>query len=457
MTNLDPRHQKACDYICKAAKDAGGRALLVGGCVRDWLLGLNPKDLDVEIYGLPPKKIEEILRKKFHVEMVGKSFGVWILKGYHIDVSIPRRERKTGEGHKAFDVECDPMMSTKEACSRRDFTINAILCDWLTGEIIDPFDGRKDMRLKILRHTSERFREDPLRVLRAMQFAARFEMSVAPETVELCKTIEPENLAPERIYEEWKKLLLRGIKISAGLNFLRDCGWIKYFPELAATIGCKQDPKWHPEGDVFAHTGFCMDSFAKDRIGDEWEDLVVGFAVLCHDFGKPRCTKLCEDGKIRSHGHDILGVAPTRSFLQRLTREKALVEQVLPLVERHMAILDLWRSNAGDSAIRRLARKVGRIDRLVRIDKADRNGRPPEDPGDSPQGEWIMARAEALKVKDSAPKPIIMGRHLIDLGLKPSPDFGRITEAAYEAQLDGKFDDLKGGLAFVNKMLEIRP
>ncbi|MFR6034768.1 MAG: hypothetical protein ACLUKN_17290 [Bacilli bacterium] len=177
--------------------------------------------------------------------MVGKSFGVWILKGYHIDVSIRAAKEKTGEGHKAFDVECDPMMSTKEACSRRDFTINAILCDWLTGEIIDPFDGRKDMRLKILRHTSDRFREDPLRVLRAMQFAARFEMSVASETVELCKTIEPENLAPEREYMRSGKLPLRGIKIG-WIEITRLC-WIKYFPELAATIGCKQDPEWHPK------------------------------------------------------------------------------------------------------------------------------------------------------------------------------------------------------------------
>jgi len=289
-----------------------------------------------------------------------------------------------------------------------------------------------------------------------MQFAARFEMSVAPETIELCKSIKFENLPPERVYEEWKKLILKGKKISLGLNFLRDCGWIKYFPELAATVGCKQDPVWHPEGDVFTHTGACMDSFAQDRIGDEWEDTVVGFAVLCHDFGKPRCTKVCEDGKIRSHGHDMLGVAPAKRFLERMTREKALVEQVLPLVERHMAILDLWRSQAGDSAIRRLARKVVRIDRLVRIDKADRNGRPPEIPEESPQGAWIMARAEELRVKDSAPVPIIMGRHLIEMGLKPSKRFGEIIEAAYEAQLDGNFSDLKGGLMFVNKMLEIK-
>lgn len=455
MLKLENKYAEACEYICKAARECGGRAFLVGGCVRDYLLGLAPKDVDIEIYGIAPREIEKLLKAKFHIEMVGKSFGVWIVKGYNIDVSVPRRERKTGIGHKAFDIECDPFLTPAEACSRRDFTINAILYDPISDEIIDPYNGREDMQKRILRHTSERFREDPLRVLRAMQFAARFEMSVAPETVELCRSIAFENLAPERVYQEWKKLLLKGKKISLGLNFLRDCGWIKYFPELSALVGCKQDPEWHPEGDVFVHTGFCLDSFALDRIGDEWEDTVVGFAVLCHDFGKPLCTTVCEDGRIRSHGHDVLGRSPTRRFLERMTREKALIEEVIPLVERHMAILELWRSDAGDAAIRRLARRVGRIDRLVRVDNADRNGRPPVIADESPQGKWIASRADALRVKDSAPKPIVLGRHLIALGRKPNPQFSAILESAYEAQLDGAFSDELEGIEYVkNNLLE---
>ncbi len=396
-----------------------------------------------------------MLSRRFRFEMVGKSFGVWKIKGFEIDVSIPRRERKTGEGHKAFDIECDPNLSVREACARRDFTVNAILYDYLENRIIDPFGGETDLRNGVLRHTSERFSEDPLRVLRAMQFAARFSMSVAPETVELCSTIPFENLPIERVFEEWKKLLLKGRKISLGLNFLRDCGWLKYFPELAATSGCEQDSFWHPEGDVFTHTGFALDAFASARTGDDREDLVVGLAVLCHDCGTPRCTSVGVDGKIHSYGHDILGREPTISFLSRLTREKSLVEEVVPLVERHMAILDLWRSNAGDSAIRRLARKVVRIDRLVRVDFADRNGRgDPEFRDDSPQGKWISERAAELSVRDSAPKPLVMGRHLQAAGLKPSRKFGEILSALYEAQLDGEFSDLDGGLALLHKMLE---
>lgn len=447
----DTKTRRACEYIASQAEALGGRAYCVGGCVRDALLGIAPKDVDVEIYGLEVAQIEELLSKKFKIEIVGKSFGVWILKGYALDVSMPRIERKSGAGHKGFEIEGCPHLTHAQACSRRDFTINAILYDILSGEIIDPFNGRQDLQNKILRHTSERFSEDPLRVLRAMQFSARFSFDVAPETVELCSKIEMENLPPERLWEEWKKLILKGENISKGLFFLRDCGWVKYFPELAAMDGCPQNPKWHPEGDVYVHTAHCMDAFAKERIGDEREDLIVGFAVLCHDFGKPLTTKKDADGSIHSYGHDAQGVAPARRFLERITKEKNLIEAVLPLVARHMAILDLWRNNAGDGAIRRLAAKVVRIDRLVRVDSADRKGRPPIPPEPSPQGDWILKRAEELSIKDSAPKPLLLGRDLIALGLQPSEKFGDILKEVYELQLDGEIKDTAAGIAYVKQ------
>lgn len=449
----DEKSKRACEFLAREARAAGGRAYCVGGCVRDALLGVEPKDVDVEIYGLDAEKIERILSKKFRFEIVGKSFGVWILKGLDIDVSMPRTERKTGIGHKAFEIVGDPFLTPKEACARRDFTINAILYDILSGDIIDEFGGMGDLKNKILRHTSERFSEDPLRVLRAMQFAARFNLDVAPETVELCSKIEMENLPEERIFEEWKKLILKGVEISRGLFFLRDCGWVKYFRELADMVDCPQDPRWHPEGDVYVHTAHCMDSFAKKRVGDDREDLIVGLAVLCHDMGKPKCTTIGDDGAIHSYGHDIIGGKVARKFLEHLTREKSIVEEVVPLVERHMAVLDLWRSNAGDGAIRRLAGKVKRIDRLVRLDDADRNGRPPIEPEDSPQGLWIMQRAEALAIKDSAPKPILLGRHLIELGLTPSVKFKDILNAAYEAQLDGAFFDVEHAVKYAKDNL----
>ena len=443
----------ACQYIATQAAALGGRAYYVGGCVRDSILGVHSKDTDVEIFGLSPEQIEKVLSKKFHFEAVGKSFGVWILKGLDIDVSMPRKERKNGLGHKSFEIIGDPNLSPKEACSRRDFTINAMLRDILSGEIIDPFYGQKDIEKKIIRHTSDKFAEDPLRVLRAMQFAARFDFDVAPKTIGLCSNIPMENLPKERVFQEFKKLILKGKKISKGLAFLRDCNWVKYFPELSAMVGCPQDPIWHPEGDVYTHTMLCMDSFAQGRIGDEKEDTIVGLAVLCHDMGKPLCTKKDATGRIRSLGHDILGGPVAEKFLRRISDEKVLLDDVKILVERHMAILDLWRSKAGDSAIRRLANKVGRIDRLVRIDKADREGRAVKEVESSPQGEWILSRAEELKIKDSAPKPLLMGRHLIERKLTPSPKFAEILNAAYEAQLDGKFFDIDGALKYLDNVL----
>jgi tRNA nucleotidyltransferase (CCA-adding enzyme) len=288
-----------------------------------------------------------------------------------------------------------------------------------------------------------------------MQFIARFELTPLPETVEICKSMNMENLAPERIFEEWKKLIIKGINLSDGLNFLKNTNWIRYFPELAALIGCKQDPEWHPEGDVWVHTLHCMNAFAKERTGDSWEDLVVGFAVLCHDLGKPSTTKIDDNGRIRSPMHEPLGEEPTRSFLSRLTNQVDLHEQVVPLVKRHLTPRTFFKDQASDGAVRRLARKVGRIDRLVRVAAADIAGRPPRN-DDFPEGPWLLERAEELKVKDSEPKPIILGRHLIENGLSPGPQFSPILEKCFEAQLDGAFKDLNGGLAFLIQHLETR-
>ena len=375
------------------------------------------------------------------------------------------------------------------------FTVNAIYSDPLTGEILDPWNGRADLEKRILRHVSSHFAEDPLRVLRGMQFVARFDLTPAPETIEICRGMTPEGLAPERLFGEWEKLLTQGVKISKGLNFLRDVGWVKYYPELEKLIGCKQDPEWHPEGDVWNHTLCCLDAFAAMRqqqclsLGvfessssgksdhsktqklknSNNEDLIVGLAVLCHDFGKPACTMYDPVKKrIRSLGHDEEGVEPTLSFLRRLTNEERLLKEVPPLVRLHMRPFAMWRDKSSDGAIRRLAAKVVRIDRLIRVAAADAMGIGPDrvsigssGPGDPNQSlkdpnleplRWLAEQAERLRVADSAPKPIVQGRDLIALGMKPGVEFGKILKAAYEAQLDGKFNDLKGGIEYVKKL-----
>ncbi len=449
----DPDLRRAKDAICRAVSRAGGRALLVGGTVRDAVLGLPAKDLDVEVFGLEPERLRALLAERFDLDLVGQSFGVLKVRRLPIDVAIPRRESKRGLGHRGFEIHSDPGLSLEEAAERRDFTINAMAFDPLTGELIDPFGGRRDLERRTLRHVSEKFAEDPLRVLRGMHFAARFGLEPAPETVALCRRIEPEGLAPERVFDEWRKLILRGVEISRGLGFLRACGWLAHFPELAALVGCPQDPRWHPEGDVWTHTLHVMDAFAGERLGDPWEDLVVGFGCLCHDLGKPATTTHDDDGRIRSKGHEEAGEGPTRAFLERMTRQERLAAAVVPLVRDHLKPIALYAARAGASAIRRLARRVGRIDRLVRVARADHAGRPPKPFDGFPAGDWLLARARDLEVAASRPRPIVMGRHLIALGQSPGPHFGELLDACLEAQLDGVFSDLEGGLEFARGLL----
>ena len=443
--------------VAESVRAAGGRALLVGGCVRDELIGQEPKDFDVECFGISSADLRAVLSERFRLDLVGASFGVIKLHGFAVDVAMPRRETKLGLGHRAFEMECDPTLTIEEASARRDFTINAIYRDPLTGEIIDPWNGRGDLEERVLRHVGVHFCEDPLRVLRGMQFVARFGLNPAPETIEACRRMTPEGLAQERLMGEWSKLLLQGVDISKGLNFLRDTGWVQYYPELAALIGCRQDPKWHPEGDVWNHTLCCLDAYAKARDAagrNPDEDIVVGLAVLCHDFGKPACTAYDPVKKrIRSLGHDEAGVEPTVSFLRRLTNEERLFKEVPPLVRLHMRPFAMWRDKSSDGAIRRLAANVVRIDRLLRVAAADDAGRPPF-PSEPEPIEWLAMRAKELEVAAAAPKPLVMGRDLIALGMKPGPEFGRILKAAYDAQLDGRFATAEDGIEFVKKTKE---
>ena len=446
--------KSAVKQITQLFKKEGADIYLVGGCVRDSLLGLSPKDIDIEIYKLPPETIEAVLAKHFKIDTVGKNFGVFLLKGYSIDVSLPRKESKTGLKHTDFKITGDPYMHPKNAALRRDFTINAISYDLVKEVLYDPYNGIDDLSNKHLRHISPAFSEDPLRVLRAMQFIARFNLSVSPDTLKLCQSLTPNEIPKERIWEEWKKLLLKGHTISLGLQFLEDCEWLSYFPELSALTECEQDPEWHPEGNVWEHTKHCMDAFSKNRIGDDWEDLIVGLATLCHDMGKPKTTARGKDGRIRSPQHDVEGVGIAKAFLARMTEQKKVFDEVLPLVSEHMRPHNLYTNNSGDSAIRRLANKVKRIDRLIRVFQADQLGRPPLKVTEDPVSDWLAERSHHLELQASAPKPIILGRHLLAENLEPSPIFKTLLKECFEAQLDGTFDNETDGLIYLKSLLE---
>lgn len=435
--------------LARAIHEAGGRALLVGGCVRDELMGKQPKDWDLEVYELDAARLREILDQFGSVNIVGESFTVYKV-GHNLDVSIPRRERKSGRGHKGFVIEGDPAMSIAEATRRRDFTINAILRDPLTGELIDPYDGQRAIKQRVLREvSSDTFAEDSLRVLRAAQFAARFEFDIDPNTVVLCRRVDLSDLPAERIWGELEKLLLHAQRPSIGFEWLHRLGAIEQlFPEIQSLIGVPQDPQWHPEGDVFVHTKLAVDR-ARELIDelDYPRQVTVMLATLAHDFGKPATTEFLE-GRWRSRGHEEAGVAPAESFLSRINVHTLdgynVREQVVALVRDHLKPGEFYkkRDEIGDGAFRRLARRC-EPDLLYRVAKADSLGRnaewvPREKWYGAEAQEWFIQRTLELQVEQRPPDPLLLGRHLLELGLQPGPRVGEITRAVYEMQLDGR-------------------
>jgi len=439
-----------------------GSAYLVGGCVRDAILELAPKDYDLELYRIGRDRVIpflESVQPGIRIKDVGRSFPVWKVwndtmgEGAAVDVALPRREFVKGPGHTDFEVVLDPFMSFSDAASRRDITINAMGCDPITGRVIDPHGGIDDLNAGLIRHVSHHFSEDPLRVLRIAQFAARFNMVVACKTIDLCAQLSPANLSRERIGEEWFKLILKGREISRGLQFLRYCGWMSHFPELSQLQGVQQDPGFHPEGDVWTHTLHCMDAFAETRTGNDREDLIVGLAALCHDLGKVSTTTIDENGKIHAYGHEEAGEEPTRSFLARLTDDKDLIESVVALVITHMIPTHLYKEATRGGGLKQMNRSVRRLatrvnlQRLARVVLIDKSGRPPK-PKVSPESVWLLESAAALGTVTKGPEPILLGRHLVMLGLKPGLHFKPILESAMQRQLDGDILDLDTALEY---------
>jgi tRNA nucleotidyltransferase (CCA-adding enzyme) len=435
--------------IAERVRTAGGRALVVGGWVRDQLLHRPGKDVDIEVFGLPAEDLKTLLQQIAPVNTVGESFTVY--KVADVDVSLPRTESRIGRGHKAFAVTGDPNLTPAEAARRRDFTINAIAWDPLTGEYIDPFHGREDLDKGQLRAVDSRtFPEDSLRVLRAVQFAARFELTVEAGTMELCRRIPLDDLPAERIWGEVEKLLLLARRPSIGLKVALELGAVqRLFPEIQALVGCPQEPDWHPEGDVWVHTLMVVDQ-ARTRIDDlpHARQVTVMLGALCHDLGKPPTTAYV-DGRIRSIDHEQAGVAPATRVLDRLNIQTLdgfdVRHHVLGIVAHHLKPLSFFKSvtSVGDGAFRRLAQKVD-LELLGRVAQSDCLGR--TGLFDCSGIEWFANRARELGVEHKAPEPILKGRHLIELGVAPGPRMGEILREVYERQLDGRVTTLEEGL-----------
>jgi tRNA nucleotidyltransferase (CCA-adding enzyme) len=437
---------------------------LVGGCVRDLILGQRPNDYDTEVFGVTYDQLREMVSQFGNAELVGNSFGtlkLWMPgEKKEFDFALPRQEVKNDKGHKGFEVIHRTDLNMKEAAIRRDFTINALYLDPRTGQVIDHFGGMEDIKAGVLRHTSDAFKEDPLRVLRGMRFVSRFDMVAHADTVQICRNIKGtfHELSKSRLWGEWSRWAEQATKPSKGLQFLRDTGWIEHFPELNALIGVPQEREHHPEGDAFVHTCHVCDALAEMP---EWQQspaerrIAIMFAALTHDFGKPQATEVQPDGRITSYGHDDAGVPLADSFLNRVDAPNQIREVVAPLVRYHMV------RNPEPSAkwVRRMALKVvpATLQDLAIILTADQFGRPPKPRIVTPEVVKMRELAANLKIDKEAPKPVLLGRHLLDCGMTPGPEMGKILKSAFEAQINGEFASEQEATNWLNAFLSPKP
>lgn len=453
--------------VLQKLADSGHKAMVVGGAVRDALLGKDPKDIDIEVYNISYTDLEQFLSKIGKTNVVGKAFGIIKFtdgEGNEFDFSIPRRESKTGVGHTGFNVEFDSTMSPKEAARRRDFTWNGLAYDVLGKEIHDYFGGIKDLKENIIRHTSEQFAEDPLRILRAMQFQARMGLDIDPSTMALMRQMVSEgaldNLSKERITEEWMKWATKASYPSKIFNFLLDIGLISKLPHIGALKGVQQEADWHPEGDVEVHTGFVMNEAAKiaDREGLTGDDrAVLIFSALTHDFAKPATTEVnIVRGvpRITSRGHEEAGGKLAEEFLKSIGVKQSIIDRVVPLVMNHLAHVSIAQIKAERgkvSATKKLAVKLkdSNIAELLLLIEADASGRPPLPKGLPQSGVDLRELSQRIGVSEAVEKPIMSGAYLIANGMAPGKELGDILRKAAAAQEEGEFTDFEGGKSWI--------
>lgn len=420
----------------------GGTVLLVGGAVRDIFLGLPMHDLDCEVYGLSLEKLQEILQTFGTVMLVGVSFGVLKLRDLAVDWSVPRSD---SAGRKP-EVTTRPHMAYADAFRRRDLTINAMGIDLHTNELVDPYNGYADVQQRILRAPDiTTFVEDPLRLYRVMQFVGRFAASVAPELQEVCKTMDVQSVSRERVESEFEKLLLKSVRPSLGLRWLRATGRLQeIMPELFGTIDVPQRPDFHPEGDVFEHSMQALDAAA--AIARTYEDgatekkLILLYAALCHDLGKQDVT-VWKDDRWRSTGHAEAGVPRAKALLGRITGKKKVIADVCVLVEHHMAPGVYAKEGAKLPAYKKLAHSVAphiSLRFLADLSYADRRGRNAQshEPliGDDAHVQTFIATAQKAGVLDAPEPPLLRGEDLLAVHITGA-QIGRLLTRAYELQL----------------------
>ncbi|MBQ5757539.1 MAG: tRNA nucleotidyltransferase [Clostridia bacterium] len=440
------------EELSRRVAEKGGRVYYVGGYVRDLLMGRENKDIDVEAHGISYASLLSVLETLGTPLINGVSFGVFGLKGSHLDIALPRREKLTGRGHRDFEVFVDPLIGPEEAAGRRDFTINAMLQDVLTGEILDFYGGRSDLQKGVIRHVRDTsFPEDPLRVLRAAQFSARFGFSIADETVRLCSGMDLSALSRERIMEELKKAMLTAPTPSVFFGQLRSMDQLDFwFPEVKALIGVGQDPSFHPEGDVWTHTMMVLNEAAKLR-SEAKQPLPYMLSALCHDFGKPYTTEFI-NGKIHSYHHETEGLKPASDFVERLTAERSLKKYVLNMVEMHMRPNLLISRKSGEKAYMKTFDLSCEPEDLLLLAKADFLGC---GLGKSDySGHERILREKYRQYRERMSLPYVTGNDLILAGVEPGTDFSEALGFAHKCRLAGvpKEDSLKQTLGYIRSM-----
>lgn len=464
---LSPATRKILETI----KAFGGHPLMVGGSVRDALMSGQSqvsKDIDIEVYGLNIDTLATVLSKVGVVNEVGKVFSVlkMTVEGEDFDISLPRLDSKTGAGHKGFAVQADHTLDEAQAFSRRDYTINAMGWDPFTHELVDPYGGYSDLNARIIRHISQAFKEDPLRVLRGIQFAGRFNFIFAPETLEECRSLRGAfaELSIERVWTEWEKIATKAIVPSKSLQALYDTGWEEHFPELVAIRNVDQGEHWHPEGSVEVHTAMAADlaaSISKRDNLSKHDTTVLVLASIAHDFGKATHTQKEADGRITSHGHAEAGEPFAKRFLERLGAPELIKKQVEILVREHMAHATFQEDEmpSRKAVIRLMRRLEGNgngptIEQWARLVESDTQGRGTH-VKDSPGEKW-MAVVRSLNTGMKAPSSILKGEHLMSLGFKPGPAFKEILAQARDAQDSGVFDNEDGAIKWVTQSYKER-
>lgn len=449
--NTDINNKQLVQMLATKIKEKGGQAFFVGGYVRDYLLGISSKDYDIEVHNISKDDLESILDSLGGKLEFGKSFGIYNIKGYDIDIALPRKESKTGNRHQDFDIDIDPYLDLRDSAIRRDFTINALMLDCLTGEIIDFFGGQEDLKKGIIRHIDDkRFCEDPLRVLRCAQFSARYDFEVDSKTIELCKKIDISTLPKERIFGEIKKGLLKAKKPSIFFNTLREMNQLDiWFPELKALIGLEQRPDYHLEGDVWNHTMMVIDEGNK-HIDNVQEPLAFMLSCLLHDVGKINSTSTT-NGIIHSYNHEIIGKKIAATFLKRIANENRLKKYVINMVVLHMALNIYADNNSSIKATNKLYDKSVNPNDLIILSICDNLGRISVTPiVDNSQ--YMFDRLRIYN--ETMAKPYVTGSDLINNGLKPGEDFTKLLEYAHKLRLANikKETALKQTLNYYNKI-----